>query len=488
MILAPGLLVGGKYTLVAPLARGGMGSVWTATHEQLGVTVAIKFQDPGFTDPSYRRRFEREARAAAVIKSPHVVQVHDFGIEDDTPYIVMELLEGEDLGQRLKRERRIGLEATAQILVQLAKGLRRAHEAGIVHRDLKPGNVFLARADAHEELVKILDFGVAKAIKNDLEGEPTKTGEIVGTPHYMSPEQMRGDRDIDARADLWSVGVILFRILTGKQAFAGEQFGPVVASVLTAPPLKALDLVPELPEGIDTFFATAFEKDRDRRFQDIQALVDAFLEYTQVGASGLMLSSRGLSGPISIGRYVPVTAEPSSITRPSATAIRLSAGSEGVEESASAATTGATIATMAHTRPQGSKRRAGTWGLAAAGALALGLGLFWAVRSPSTHAVSAEVGPATVAVTTTGTLAAAPEPTTPLPTVGPAVTQAPPSASPDKSASLPARAAAPVATSSVARAAESPTAAARPRAPSITQPSAKVPSAAPPSASVPKWF
>ena len=215
MNIAPGAIIAGRYRLEKRLAVGGMGSLWTAQHTQLDTLVAIKFMDPLHAALAMgRQRFEREAKTAASLKSAHVVQVHDYGVEDDHPYIVMELLQGEDMGKRLKRVRRLSLQVTSTILTQIARGLRRAHEAGLVHRDLKPPNIFMARGD-DEEVVNILDFGIAKDTMDATLGEGTKTGELMGSPHFMSPEQIRSSKDIDHRSDLWSLGVILFRAVTG---------------------------------------------------------------------------------------------------------------------------------------------------------------------------------------------------------------------------------------------------------------------------------
>src|SRR6185503_490819 len=172
-----------------------------AHHLQLDTQVALKFIAPLAEGGDTRPRFEREARAAAQLRSPHVVQILDHGVDGDQPYIAMELLEGEDLGERLRKENRISLQAAAIIFTQAAKALRRAHDAGIIHRDLKPSNVFLARFD-EDEVVKLLDFGVAKDLGVSTGGF-TQTGVIFGSPAYMSPEQARGARVLDHRSDLW---------------------------------------------------------------------------------------------------------------------------------------------------------------------------------------------------------------------------------------------------------------------------------------------
>jgi serine/threonine-protein kinase len=271
-------LIAGKYRLERPLATGGMGSVWVGRHAHLETQVAIKFMgSEGAASAIARARFEREAKAAAALRNRHVVHVIDYGLEGDTPYLVMELLTGEDLSKRLHRERRISLQAMSRILTQTARGLRTAHEARVVHRDLKPANIFLAKVeDEDEEIVKILDFGIAKDLSTTPLGEGTKTGELMGSPHYMSPEQVRGARDIDPRSDLWSLAVITFRALTGRLPFSGDQIGAVIAQILADPIPVATQIAPDLPRSLDTFFTRAFARDRAQRFQTAREMAETF--------------------------------------------------------------------------------------------------------------------------------------------------------------------------------------------------------------------
>ncbi|WP_437592031.1 protein kinase domain-containing protein [Sorangium sp. So ce1000] len=271
------VLLAGKFRLERELSHGGMGSIWVAQHVQLGTLVAVKFMRPAFSDlPVLRARFEREARAAAQLKSPHIVQVHDFGFEEDeVPYLVMELLQGEDLSKRLQRCGRLSLQETLHIIVQAGKALRSVHEAGFVHRDLKPANFFLARVDGEDgEIVKLLDFGIAKDVSAVLAADISATGEVIGSPNYMSPEQFYGERDVDARSDLWSLGVILFKMLTGHLPFPGDAIGRVVTKVILGTVPSARELAPDLPSGIDAFFTRALARDRDERFQNVREMVN----------------------------------------------------------------------------------------------------------------------------------------------------------------------------------------------------------------------
>jgi serine/threonine-protein kinase len=286
----PGAVFAGKFQLIEMLGRGGMGSVWKAQDLLLGRLIAIKFirlvrgADDEEAMAEARVRFEREARAAAQIRSRHVVQIYEYGFDGDVPYIAMELLTGETLSQRLDRMGRLAPADAARIMEQVAKALDPAHAAGIVHRDLKPANIFLARED-NEEVVKILDFGVAKAAGQDLDGETTATGRLVGSPYYMSPEQARGSRVLDGRSDLWSIGVILFRALTGQKAFAGDSLGAVMVQILTEPIPRPSEMAPDLPWQIDRFFERALAREASHRFQTAGEMARAF------SAAALVLSS-----------------------------------------------------------------------------------------------------------------------------------------------------------------------------------------------------
>jgi serine/threonine-protein kinase len=278
-----------------------MGSVWVARHMHLDAVVAVKFMAPEYAaSADARLRFEREAKASAQIKSPHVVHVYDFGVEGDTPFLAMELLDGEDLGNRLKREGRLSLKATSAILSQVCKGLRRAHESSIIHRDLKPGNIFLQRQD-DDEIVKILDFGIAKILGPSRIGEETKTGLVVGSLRYMSPEQLQSSKRVDHRSDLWSLGVILYRCLTGKLPFNADEMADVVIQILRDPIPAPSSIAPELSTDVDDFFKRVLERDREKRFQSARELAEAFIalggdrlsvEWTEVAPSLLLHSGQ----------------------------------------------------------------------------------------------------------------------------------------------------------------------------------------------------
>ncbi len=267
-----------------------MGSVWVAEHRMLKTEVVVKFMaDALASDPVSLARFSREAAAAAAVKSPHVVQMLDHGFTPDgTPFIVMELLEGEDLKTRLMRERVISLPELALILSQGCKALSRAHTSGIVHRDIKPENIFLCHTDDGEPFVKLLDFGIAKS-GSPTDFHMTQTGVTVGTPFYMSPEQAMGAPPVDATTDLWSLGVVAFEAMTGERPFDGPTLGALTMAICSERPPVPSMVDPAIPTEIDVWMARACARDRADRFQAAKAMSDAFAaalrEATEVEAS-----------------------------------------------------------------------------------------------------------------------------------------------------------------------------------------------------------
>ncbi len=274
-------LVADKYEVLRLIGRGGMGSVWEGRHTSLGTRVAIKFIDPEFADSKEAQsRFVTEARAAATLHSKHAIQIFDHGVTGDgRPYMVMELLTGEPLDKRIDRLGSISLQETARILGQVCRALSRAHASGIIHRDLKPENIFLVHTpDEDDEVAKVLDFGIAKIkVAPGEQGltSSTKTGAVLGTPYYMAPEQARGLRTIDTRADLWSLGVIAYKCITGVLPFEGESVGDLLVKICTSPPPVPSRTVPGLPAAFDVWFARALERAPDSRFQTASELSEA---------------------------------------------------------------------------------------------------------------------------------------------------------------------------------------------------------------------
>lgn len=262
-----GTILADRYRLVRQLGRGGMGSVWVAEHLSLRSQVAIKLIDPLIAEsPEALARFMREAQASAALRSPHVVQVLDYGVHAGIPFIAMELLEGESLGSRLQRVRRLSPLDTSRIFDQVARAMSRAHEAGIVHRDLKPDNIFLVGND-DDEVAKVLDFGIAKAHTHaGGEGfQTTRTGAMLGTPYYMSPEQTEGSKTIDHRADIWSMGVIGFECITSIRPFDGETLGGIIMAICGRP-IVVPSTVADVPPGFDEWFQRSTARDPRERF------------------------------------------------------------------------------------------------------------------------------------------------------------------------------------------------------------------------------
>ena len=245
-----------------------MGSVWVAEHIELGTRVAVKLIDPSMASSEEALgRFKREAQAAATLRSTHVVQVLDYGVDGGTPFIAMELLNGESLSDRLERLGRLSPEVTASIITQTARAVGKAHEIGVVHRDLKPDNIFIV-CEEDQEVCKVLDFGIAKQTLDGLGqagGPQTQTGALLGTPFYMSPEQATGKRKVDHRTDIWAMAVIAFECLLGRRPFEDETLGGLLISICSeSPPIPSQ--WGQVPAGFDEWFARGVSKDPDHRF------------------------------------------------------------------------------------------------------------------------------------------------------------------------------------------------------------------------------
>ncbi|MBW2525092.1 MAG: serine/threonine protein kinase [Deltaproteobacteria bacterium] len=273
-----GAVIGDRYRLRQLIGAGAMAEVWEAEHVTLETPVAVKLVSVAYDSRSDEtlERFLREAKAAAQLRSPHVVQILDHGLQDHSAYIAMERLAGESLRTRLQRQGTLAPLEVARIVSELARGLDVAHGAGIVHRDLKPENIFLAR-DHGREVVKILDFGIAKRL--DLQGADrlaTQEGFMVGTPCYMSPEQVMGTQRVDARSDLWQVAVVVFECLCGYRPFDSEAIGELMMRICSGP-IPIPSQVAAVPPGFDQWFAHAATRDVDGRFQSAAEMADALV-------------------------------------------------------------------------------------------------------------------------------------------------------------------------------------------------------------------
>jgi serine/threonine protein kinase len=271
-----GQLIGDRYRLDRPLERGAMGSVWRAEQVRLRSPVAVKFLDPSLIgDKEMHDRFIQEARSAAAVRSAHVVQVFDYGSEGGVPYIAMELLDGENLDSRLGARGTLTPAELDRLFAELARGIGQAHAIGVIHRDLKPGNIFLAREGEHE-VTKIVDFGIAKVKASALQltqGIGTQLGTLLGTPQYMSPEQVRGSSSIDHRTDLWALAIIACECLTGRCPFSGATIGDLTVQICTERPPAPSSLGP-VPPGFDQWFFKATQKKPNKRFQTADEMAE----------------------------------------------------------------------------------------------------------------------------------------------------------------------------------------------------------------------
>jgi eukaryotic-like serine/threonine-protein kinase len=284
-----GRVIAGKYRLEHPLGTGGMGTVIAATHLGLGRKVALKFMRPGVLDDAEATgRFLREARAAATLRSEHVAQVMDVEVdnEDGTPYIVMEYLEGSDLGSILKSKGAPPVVSAVDYVLQASEGLAEAHAKGIVHRDLKPANLFLTRRPDGTPLVKLLDFGISKLNEATQSGSfrLTRPRATVGSPQYMSPEQMIASPDVDARADIWALGVILYELLAGAPPFAAPTFVELCLEVTNKPHRPLAARVPGLAPGLVAVVNRCLQKSPGARFPHLGAMASALVPHAGTGA------------------------------------------------------------------------------------------------------------------------------------------------------------------------------------------------------------
>jgi eukaryotic-like serine/threonine-protein kinase len=282
-----GRTLDGKYRVVRRIGQGGMGAVYEAADSR-GAPVAVKILDRDWTkDEVAAGRFAREASAASEVASEHIVRVVEGGVEDGCLYLVMELLRGEDVGQRLRRRGRLGLDESLHVVEGVLEGLVTAHAAGIVHRDLKPDNVILVEHAGKADFVKIVDFGMSKLDRPAGSTAPlalTGKGVVLGTPLYMSPEQARAAPDVDARSDLFSVGAILFECLAGRPPFTGETYEQILLRICTEDAPDIRRWAPEVPDALAALVARSLARAREQRFASADEMLAAVWAIGRVGA------------------------------------------------------------------------------------------------------------------------------------------------------------------------------------------------------------
>jgi eukaryotic-like serine/threonine-protein kinase len=320
--LPVGTLVDGKYRIDRVLGAGGMGVVVVATDVRLDRPVALKFvQREALGNPEVVRRFTREARAAGRLKSEHVARVHDVGaLGTGEPYIVMEYLEGEDLARVIARGGRQSVAEAVDWTLQACEALAEAHAQGIVHRDIKPSNLFLESRPSGKPLLKVLDFGISKTPPSASEAGLTTTSAVVGSPLYMSPEQMTSARDVDARSDVWSLGLVLYELLTGSNPFQADSLATLVLAIAhkAAPSLR--DARPEVAAGLDAAILRCLSKKREQRFAGMADLAQAIAPFGPPGAADAAgRIERVLSTPSKALGDTPSSAEEYATTTPSRT-------------------------------------------------------------------------------------------------------------------------------------------------------------------------
>ena len=271
-----GQVLGNRYRIISILGSGGMGVVYEAEHLGLERPVAVKVLNPVQAKKKNTvKRFQMEARAAGGIGHPNICEVYDMGwLEDGCPYLVMERLHGQTLADRIRKSGGLPFLEAVEVLSQVLAGLMAAHEKGIMHRDIKPENIFLSRRTNADPVAKILDFGVSKGMAGGVE-EPldlTRTGMVMGTPYYMSPEQARGERNLDARVDVYACGVMLYECLTGRRPFLAPNYNALLLQILTENPRPARDLRPDLPAPFEAIMRRAMARARDDRYPTAAAL------------------------------------------------------------------------------------------------------------------------------------------------------------------------------------------------------------------------
>jgi serine/threonine protein kinase len=306
----PGDLFQGKYRILRLLGKGGMGAVFSADHEGLGQRVAVKFLlAEAAGNEEANARFKQEARAAAQIQNDHVARVVDVSTDGGLPYMVMEYLDGQDLSQVLEERTVVPQEEACGFLMQACDAIHAAHKAGIIHRDLKPSNLFLAKRGDGASMVKVLDFGISKAQNSlgPMSGALTSTKAMLGSPLYMSPEQLRSSKSVDGRADIWALGVILYELLTGSVPYTGENLGELFASILEQDPVPVRQRAPHVAPELEVVVMRCLQRQANSRYSSVAELAlnlapfaPAYQHLSVLNAARAQLAQGGFPQPIPV--------------------------------------------------------------------------------------------------------------------------------------------------------------------------------------------
>jgi serine/threonine-protein kinase len=389
-MLERGAVIRGKYRIERVLGKGAMGIVALAHHLDLDQPVAIKVLLPGARDDDAMvQRFRREARAMVQLKSEHVTKVFDVGtLENGAPYMVMEYLEGKDLGQWLREQKRLAPGFAVDLVLQACEGLAEAHAAGIVHRDIKPANFFLTKAPDGTPLLKVLDFGIAKA-PHAVNEDFTSSQALMGTPIYMSPEQMHSSKKVDARTDIWALGVVLYELVSGRRPFRADSYAGLCLAVTRAP-MRPLDDV-DIADGLEAIIVRCLQKEQWRRFGDVAELAAALVPYAGTAAQASRSSERAAcilafaGAPMGVGANESFKAPTVSRKRPAEPVASGPPSTIDVRSRASRSSPGATTIGIASTGRARAQRdsvtnlsaRPARWGLRylLMGSVSLGVGL-----------------------------------------------------------------------------------------------------------------
>ncbi len=303
-----GDVLAGRYRVERVLAIGGMGVVVAAKHITLGHRVAVKVLTHNADSSQSNARFLTEAKASALLRSEHVVHVSDVGtLDNGQPFMVMDLLEGADLAAVLDKEGRMPIEQAVDYVLQACEGLAEAHAARIVHRDLKPGNLFRATRPDGSEVIKVLDFGVSKAHSQDVraEGTVTTTDAVFGSPLYMSPEQMQSATAADERSDIWSLGVVLFELLTRRMPFEAESMAGLAVKIATEPPIRLLSVLPNAPPELEGVIFKCLAKNPQERYPNVAELAADLEPFSKTSRERVERVQRLVFGATNPPRNVP---------------------------------------------------------------------------------------------------------------------------------------------------------------------------------------